>query len=29
MNVYSFDLEFNLSDKTFDVKVEYKRERFT
>lgn len=26
MNVCSFDLEFNLSDKTFDVKVEYKRE---
>jgi hypothetical protein len=26
MNVCSFDLEFNLSDKSFDVKVEYKRE---
>lgn len=28
MNIYSFELELNLSDKTFDidVKVEYKRE---
>lgn len=26
MDVYSFDLKFNPSDNTFDVKVEYKRE---
>ena len=26
MDVYSFDLKFNPSDKTLDVKVEFKRE---